>query len=49
MSSTPGGEHDVRTSAFDDEVPLSRLLFHYVRTALITLVIVAVATAYATR
>jgi two-component system, NarL family, sensor kinase len=37
------------TSPFDDQVPLSRLVLRYVRTAVVTLMIVAVATAYLSR
>ena len=37
------------TSVFDDQLPLSRLVLRYVRTAVITLMIVAVVTAYFSR
>ncbi len=40
---------EVPTSVFDDQVPVSRLVFRSARTGVVVLVLVAVATAYASR
>jgi two-component system, NarL family, sensor kinase len=45
----PERDAESPTSVFDDQVPVSRLVFRYAATGFVTLVVVAVATAYFSR